>query len=133
MNSARRAPNFAARCKNGDLPFYYFIYPTALYYYKVFYTPLLGALAEARYRRAAATYSTSLDLDRSRLVYILELGKMKILCLHGVGSSGAILERQMANLRRSLDPSFELTFVDGPFECERGPGMRTIVGYETVD
>jgi len=47
---------------------------------------------------------------------------MKILCLHGAGSSGAILEKQMANLRRELDPSFELAFVDGPFECERGPG-----------
>lgn len=48
--------------------------------------------------------------------------KMRILCLHGVGSSGAILERQMANLRRELDPSFELVFVDGLFECGRGPG-----------
>lgn len=47
---------------------------------------------------------------------------MKILCLHGVGSSGAILEKQMSNLRRELDPSFELVFVDGPFESERGPG-----------
>lgn len=48
--------------------------------------------------------------------------KMKILCLHGVGSSGTIFEAQIANLRRELDPSFELVFVDGPFECERGPG-----------
>ncbi|KAJ5128606.1 hypothetical protein N7448_002322 [Penicillium atrosanguineum] len=48
---------------------------------------------------------------------------MRILCLHGVGSSGAILEKQMSNLRRELDPSFELVFVDGPFECERGPGV----------
>ncbi|KAF3386428.1 Esterase mlcF [Penicillium rolfsii] len=48
---------------------------------------------------------------------------MRILCLHGVGSSGAILEKQMSNLRRELDPSFELIFVDGPFECERGPGV----------
>jgi pimeloyl-ACP methyl ester carboxylesterase len=47
---------------------------------------------------------------------------MKILCLHGAGSSGAILERQMSSLRRELDPSFELVFVDGPFECGRGPG-----------
>ncbi len=47
---------------------------------------------------------------------------MRILCLHGVGSSGAILEKQMANLRRQLDPSFDLVFVDGPFESERGPG-----------
>ncbi|KAI1328523.1 DUF341 domain-containing protein [Xylariaceae sp. FL0255] len=48
---------------------------------------------------------------------------MKILCLHGVGSSGAILEKQMSNLRRELDPSFDLVFVDGPFESERGPGV----------
>ncbi|KAL4888141.1 DUF341 domain-containing protein [Aspergillus ambiguus] len=48
---------------------------------------------------------------------------MRILCLHGVGSSGAILEKQMANLRRELDPSFELVFVDGPFQCGRGPGV----------
>ncbi|CEL10308.1 hypothetical protein ASPCAL13429 [Aspergillus calidoustus] len=48
---------------------------------------------------------------------------MRILCLHGAGSSGAILERQMSNLRRELDPSFELVFVDGPFECGRGPGV----------
>lgn len=52
---------------------------------------------------------------------------MKILCLHGCGSSGAILEAQMANLMRALDPSFELYFVDGPFECERGPGVPDYV------
>lgn len=50
---------------------------------------------------------------------------MRILCLHGAGSSGAMLETQMTNLRRELDPSCELIFVDGPFECERGPGMLT--------
>jgi hypothetical protein len=33
------------------------------------------------------------------------------------------MEAQIANLRRKLDPSIELVFVDGPFECERGPGM----------
>ncbi|KAI3391680.1 hypothetical protein diail_6959 [Diaporthe ilicicola] len=61
---------------------------------------------------------------------------MKILCLHGVGSSGDILEQQMANLRRELDPSFELVFVDGPFECERGPGVpeyRTGPFYSHTD
>ena len=50
---------------------------------------------------------------------------MKILCLHGFGSSGAIFEAQMANLQQELDPSIELIFVDGPFECERGPGTYT--------
>ncbi|KAI0204324.1 DUF341 domain-containing protein [Astrocystis sublimbata] len=48
---------------------------------------------------------------------------MKILCLHGLGSSGFILEKQLSNLRRELDPSFDLVFVDGPFETERGPGV----------
>lgn len=47
---------------------------------------------------------------------------MRFLCLHGFGSSGAILEMQMSNLQRELDPTFELVFVDGPFESERGPG-----------
>ncbi|PGH17659.1 hypothetical protein AJ79_01021 [Helicocarpus griseus UAMH5409] len=48
---------------------------------------------------------------------------MKILCLHGVGSSGSICESQFSPLLRRIDPSFELIFVDGPVECERGPGM----------
>lgn len=48
---------------------------------------------------------------------------MRILCLHGFGSSGDILEKQMASLRRELDASFELVFVDGQFESERGPGQ----------
>jgi hypothetical protein len=55
---------------------------------------------------------------------------MKILCLHGVGSSGAIFEAQIANLRRELDPSIELIFVDGPFECNRGPGMLACDGFQ---
>ncbi|KAF5534668.1 DUF341 domain-containing protein [Fusarium mexicanum] len=48
---------------------------------------------------------------------------MRILCLHGFGSSGALFEKQVSNLKRELDPSFELVFVDGPFESERGPGI----------
>jgi len=47
---------------------------------------------------------------------------MRILCLHGAGSSGSIFEAQIANLQHQLDPSIELVFTDGPFECERGPG-----------
>ncbi|KAH5502667.1 hypothetical protein HBI38_184030 [Parastagonospora nodorum] len=51
---------------------------------------------------------------------------MRILCLHGAGSSGAIFEVQIANLQHQLDPSIELVFTDGPFECERGPGAHLI-------
>ncbi|KAF2215411.1 hypothetical protein CERZMDRAFT_94821 [Cercospora zeae-maydis SCOH1-5] len=48
---------------------------------------------------------------------------MRILCLHGVGSSGDILRAQLTPLSRALDPSIELSFTDGPFPCPRGPGI----------
>jgi len=47
---------------------------------------------------------------------------MRILCLHGVGSSGKILESQLQPFMQAVDPSYEFVFVDGPFLCERGPG-----------
>jgi len=64
---------------------------------------------------------TRLPSARQSCLYIrpFHSSKMKILCLHGVGSSCEILGAQMASLRRELDPSFELVFVDGPFESER--------------
>ncbi|OJD32082.1 uncharacterized protein BKCO1_4100019 [Diplodia corticola] len=48
---------------------------------------------------------------------------MRILCLHGVGSSGAILESQLRPFMRAVDPSYEFVFVDGPVQSPRGPGM----------
>ncbi|KAI0386914.1 DUF341 domain protein [Hypomontagnella monticulosa] len=48
---------------------------------------------------------------------------MKILCLHGVGSSGSICESQFGPFVKAADPSYEFVFVDGPIESARGPGM----------
>ncbi|KAK1977275.1 DUF341 domain protein [Colletotrichum cereale] len=48
---------------------------------------------------------------------------MRILCLHGVGSSGAICESQFGPFLRAADPSYEFVFVDGPEPSIRGPGM----------
>ncbi|PSN59369.1 DUF341 domain protein [Corynespora cassiicola Philippines] len=48
---------------------------------------------------------------------------MRILCLHGVGSSATVLENQLRHLIRAVDPTFEFIFVNGPIPCERGPGI----------
>lgn len=47
---------------------------------------------------------------------------MRILCLHGVGSSGSICESQLRPFIRACDPSYEFIFVDGPAPSDRGPG-----------
>ncbi|KAK4160401.1 DUF341 domain protein [Cladorrhinum sp. PSN259] len=48
---------------------------------------------------------------------------MRFICLHGIGSSARILESQLQPFMREADPSYEFIFVDGPFRCERGPGV----------
>lgn len=48
---------------------------------------------------------------------------MRLLCLHGVGSSGSICESQLTPLMRAADPSYEFVFVDGPAPSIRGPGL----------
>ncbi|KAL0933410.1 uncharacterized protein CTRU02_212373 [Colletotrichum truncatum] len=48
---------------------------------------------------------------------------MRILALHGVGSSAKILESQIVGLMRSVDASYEFVLVDGPVPSHRGPGM----------
>ncbi|KAK4663867.1 uncharacterized protein QC763_502100 [Podospora pseudopauciseta] len=53
---------------------------------------------------------------------------MRVLCLHGVGSSGKMLETQLRPFLKAVDPSFDFVFVDGPFPCERGPGMAAFDG-----
>ncbi|PVI02665.1 DUF341 domain protein [Periconia macrospinosa] len=52
---------------------------------------------------------------------------MKILCLHGVGSSALILENQLRQLMSAVDPSYEFVFVDGPIPSERGPGVQAYI------
>jgi predicted esterase len=47
---------------------------------------------------------------------------MRVLCLHGVGSSATVLENQLRRFVQAVDPSYEFVFVDGPVPSERGPG-----------
>ncbi|KAA6415669.1 MAG: hypothetical protein FRX48_00387 [Lasallia pustulata] len=67
---------------------------------------------------------------------------MKILCLHGFGSSGKILEGQLAGLIRATDPTYDFVFVDGPVSAPRGPGVSDAIagpyyshttGYTTTE
>ncbi|KAK2036709.1 hypothetical protein LZ31DRAFT_483033 [Colletotrichum somersetense] len=48
---------------------------------------------------------------------------MRILALHGVGSSAKIFKRQLSRLLNSLDVSYEFVFVDGAVPSHRGPGI----------
>lgn len=47
---------------------------------------------------------------------------MRILALHGLGASSAMLEQQIAPLVRMLGPTYQLIFLDGAIPCGRGPG-----------
>ncbi|KAI1756767.1 serine hydrolase FSH [Xylaria castorea] len=48
---------------------------------------------------------------------------MKILALHGLGSSASMLKEQIAPFIRDLGPSYQFTFLDGAVTCRRGPGV----------
>jgi pimeloyl-ACP methyl ester carboxylesterase len=48
---------------------------------------------------------------------------MKILALHGLGSSAAMLKEQLGPFMRELGPSYRFTFVDGAVPCGHGPGV----------
>lgn len=48
--------------------------------------------------------------------------RMRVLCLHGVGSSGSICQSQFEPFVKAADPSYEFVFVDGPAASIRGPG-----------
>ncbi|KAF2203110.1 hypothetical protein GQ43DRAFT_390710 [Delitschia confertaspora ATCC 74209] len=48
---------------------------------------------------------------------------MKILALHGLGSSAAILEEQLSPLASHLGHNYHFTFLDGPILCGKGPGV----------
>ncbi|KAK6221251.1 oxidoreductase [Colletotrichum tabaci] len=50
----------------------------------------------------------------------------KILCLHGGGSSGMIFQIQLVRLSRVLEPRFEFVFLEGPIECDAGPGVLPV-------
>lgn len=60
------------------------------------------------------------DFVLTTVIFFLEA--MRILALHGVGSSAKILESQLVGLMKSVDASYEFVLVDGPVPSHRGPG-----------
>jgi pimeloyl-ACP methyl ester carboxylesterase len=53
---------------------------------------------------------------------------MKILALHGHGTSGAILRSQLTPLMQlATDRNYDFVFVDGDYECEKAPALSTFV------
>lgn len=48
----------------------------------------------------------------------------RILCLHGYGTSAAILEHQLKAFMAAGDPSFEFVFLDGEVECQKAQGIN---------
>ncbi|OOQ91704.1 putative EF-hand calcium-binding domain protein [Penicillium brasilianum] len=49
---------------------------------------------------------------------------MKVLCLHGRGTSGAIFRSQTSSFRsRFADQDIEFDFLDGPYECSAAAGV----------
>lgn len=54
---------------------------------------------------------------------------MKILALHGMGSSGKILESQLSAFIKGADPSYEFVFIDGPILSPRGPGKLSFCKF----
>ena len=47
---------------------------------------------------------------------------MKILCLHGYGTSSSILKSQLDALTRRADESYDFVFFDGEVECPKAKG-----------
>ncbi|GME50746.1 hypothetical protein HK57_00312 [Neofusicoccum parvum] len=52
---------------------------------------------------------------------------MRILCLHGYGTSAAILESQLSAFIDSADPNYEFVFLDGEVECQKAQGVGNFV------
>ncbi|KAJ5972285.1 uncharacterized protein N7479_002203 [Penicillium vulpinum] len=67
---------------------------------------------------------------------------MRVLALHGVGSSGAMLKKQLNPLAVQLGQTYQFTFFDGVVSCNREPGMPEwfpgpfysyVTGYSPVE
>ncbi|CAG8063108.1 unnamed protein product [Penicillium nalgiovense] len=48
---------------------------------------------------------------------------MKVLCLHGKGTSGAIFRSQISTFRTKLPDDIEFDFIDGPFKSDAAAGI----------
>ncbi|KAL2023971.1 hypothetical protein VTK56DRAFT_206 [Thermocarpiscus australiensis] len=51
---------------------------------------------------------------------------MRVLCLHGQGTSAYIFKSQTAALRSKLSSKFTFDFVDAPFHCAPAPGIKVL-------
>jgi len=51
---------------------------------------------------------------------------MRVLCLHGQGTSAEIFKSQTVALRNKLPPTYTFTFLDGPFHCTPAPGIKVL-------
>ncbi|KAI3401379.1 hypothetical protein diail_11463 [Diaporthe ilicicola] len=51
---------------------------------------------------------------------------VKILCLHGQGTSGSIFKSQSASFRAKLPPDWEWDFPDAPFSAKPHPGIDVL-------
>ena len=56
---------------------------------------------------------------------------MKILCLHGYGTSSSILKSQLDALTRRADESYDFVFFDGEVECPKAKGkpLLTLISF----
>jgi predicted esterase len=50
----------------------------------------------------------------------------KVLCLHGYGTSAAILQHQLGPFIAAADPNYEFVFLEGDVECQRAQGIYRI-------
>ncbi|OJJ67663.1 hypothetical protein ASPBRDRAFT_78353 [Aspergillus brasiliensis CBS 101740] len=50
---------------------------------------------------------------------------MRVLCLHGYGTSADALKYQLSGLLHSADPSWEFHMLSGEVECPPAPGIET--------
>ncbi|KAK3046349.1 hypothetical protein LTR09_012165 [Extremus antarcticus] len=51
---------------------------------------------------------------------------MRILCLHGYGTSGDIMKLQLDAFIRQADASYEFVFLGGEFECPKAKGIGNL-------
>ncbi|KAM7214129.1 family of serine hydrolases 1 [Rhypophila decipiens] len=51
---------------------------------------------------------------------------MRILGLHGHGTSASIMKSQTVAFRSKLPPSYSFDFVDAPFHCAPAPGIKVL-------
>lgn len=49
---------------------------------------------------------------------------MRILCLHGYGTSAAIFESQLSAFTDAADANWEFVYLEGEHECQKAQGSQ---------